>query len=111
MEKYIGTKIIEAEPQSQSESAGHKDLIAKSGGVDQPGYKVVYEDGYTSWSPKEVFEKAYRQTNGMKMELWLQAGLLHKPICWQTTGVLLSKKFNGWFRLFRGGVVTSPLFL
>ena len=27
---------------------------------DAPGYKVVYEDGYTSWSPKEVFEIAYR---------------------------------------------------
>jgi len=27
----------------------------------QEGYKVVYPDGYVSWSPKEVFEKAYMQ--------------------------------------------------
>ncbi|WP_333615726.1 DUF2829 domain-containing protein [Bacteroides pyogenes] len=26
----------------------------------EDGYKVVYEDGYESWSPKEVFEKAYK---------------------------------------------------
>jgi Protein of unknown function (DUF2829) len=25
-----------------------------------PGYAVKYEDGYTSWSPVEAFEKAYR---------------------------------------------------
>jgi len=25
----------------------------------EEGYKVVYEDGYESWSPKDVFEKAY----------------------------------------------------
>lgn len=42
---YIGTKIIEARPFY----------------VDgKPGYKVLYEDGYESWSPQEAFEKAYR---------------------------------------------------
>ena len=25
----------------------------------EEGYEVVYPDGYTSWSPKEVLEKAY----------------------------------------------------
>lgn len=44
MMKYIGTKMIEAEPEQKN-------------GVD--GYKVAYKDGYTSWSPKEVFEAAY----------------------------------------------------
>lgn len=41
---YIGTKIIEAWP-------------AQKDGVD--GYSVKYADGYTSWSPKDVFEAAY----------------------------------------------------
>ena len=27
----------------------------------KPGYKVKYKDGYESWSPKEVFEEAYRE--------------------------------------------------
>ena len=43
--KYIGTKIITAWPQQKD-------------GVD--GYAVKYQDGYTSWSPKLVFEESYR---------------------------------------------------
>ena len=44
MVRYIGTKLIEAIP-------------AQKDGVD--GYKVVYPDGYNSWSPADVFERAY----------------------------------------------------
>ncbi len=43
-QEYIGTKQITAWPFQQDE---------------KDGYKVQYEDGYTSWSPKDVFEKAY----------------------------------------------------
>jgi|GEM_PF-4637010 len=63
MEKYLGVKLIKAEPCSHDQFAGAKnrgDLSKLSGGIDQDGYKVVYEDGYTSWSPKDVFEKAYK---------------------------------------------------
>jgi len=45
---YVGAKIIQAEPQEKD---------------GQAGYKVVYPDGYTSWSPKAVFEEAYRPVN------------------------------------------------
>ena len=38
MKNYIGVKIVKAEPQEKD---------------GRPGYKV-------SWSPKDVFEKAYR---------------------------------------------------
>jgi len=52
MDKYIGTKIIEAEPATcPKEVNGHP--------VGEMGYKVKYPDGYVSWSPKDVFEKAY----------------------------------------------------
>lgn len=64
MKKYLGVKLIEAEPCSQDQFAGAKnfgDLSKLSGGIDRDGYKVVYEDGYTSWSPKDVFEKAYKE--------------------------------------------------
>lgn len=44
MVRYIGTKLIEAIP-------------AQKDGKD--GYKVVYPDGYISWSPTDVFERAY----------------------------------------------------
>ena len=43
--KYIGTKIITAYPQEKD---------------GKPGYGVIYADGYTSWSPKDVFEASYR---------------------------------------------------
>ena len=54
MKTYIGTKIIQAEPK-------------ESGG--QHGYRVIYADGYESWSPKDVFEAAYvemRDVTGLK---------------------------------------------
>lgn len=44
MEHYVGVKHIKAEPQEKDGKAG---------------YKVIYDDGYESWSPKETFEKAY----------------------------------------------------
>jgi hypothetical protein len=56
MEKYIGTKIIEAEPMEKV------DVINENGHTyptSKAGYKVKYPDGYESWSPKDVFEKAY----------------------------------------------------
>ena len=61
MKSYIGAKIIQATPMTN-----RKFLATERGQVfteDKPlvpGYKVVYPDGYVSWSPKEVFETAYR---------------------------------------------------
>lgn len=52
MEKYIGTKLIEAEA-----CPAWKDAGAHKAGV--PGYRVRYADGYESWSPKDVFERSY----------------------------------------------------
>lgn len=52
MRKYIGTKIVEAEPcPAWKDTERHK--------TGEPGYKVRYADGYESWSPKDVFERAY----------------------------------------------------
>lgn len=41
---YIGCKQVEAWPQEKD---------------GQAGYGVKYPDGYVSWSPKDVFERAY----------------------------------------------------
>ena len=58
MEKYIGVKLISAEKcPAWKDAGGHK--------VGDPGYQVIYEDGYVSWSPKEVFEAAYRRIDNM----------------------------------------------
>ena len=66
MRKYIGTKIIEAEP-----CKAWKDTKLHKAGED--GYKVRYPDGYESWSPKDVFEEAYRPTDCMSFGLAIEA--------------------------------------
>jgi len=58
MEKFIGTKIVSAEPCNSWKPSGSYTIGAV-------GYKVVYDDGYTSWSPKSVFEESYRANGGM----------------------------------------------
>lgn len=66
MKKYIGVKIIEAEPALSPTAMGDHPEGAE-------GYKVKYEDGYISWSPKDVFEKAYRPVTGVNFGLALEA--------------------------------------
>lgn len=62
--KYIGTKIINAQPMTR-ESV--EMLLKRSIGGNKhgDGYLVTYEDGYQSWSPKEVFDRAYRPVSAM----------------------------------------------
>ena len=48
MKTYVGTKIIQASPESKGPLPHGEE-----------GYAVIYEDGYRSWSPKAVFEAAY----------------------------------------------------
>lgn len=67
LQTYIGTKIVGAMPE-----------LAGNG---ESGYRVVYADGYTSWSPKEAFEQAYRLTDRMTFGdalVMLKAGKLVK---------------------------------
>lgn len=62
--KHIGTKIINAQPMTR-ESV--EMLLKRSIGGNNhgDGYLVTYEDGYQSWSPKNVFDRAYRPVNAM----------------------------------------------
>lgn len=73
MDVYIGTKIVRAEPQTKI------DTILGSPLTDYlvEGYKVIYEDGYVSWSPKDVFERCYRKVSSQEAEMILeQAGFI-----------------------------------
>ncbi|MCZ4073557.1 DUF2829 domain-containing protein [Agrobacterium sp. LMR679] len=47
---YYGTKRVQAWPQEKD---------------GQSGYAVKYSDGYISWSPKDVFESAYKPVTCM----------------------------------------------
>jgi hypothetical protein len=74
--EYIGTKIVTAWPQESAAKARVCGVDCHPGAGScngyctgkadrppalpaQPGYAVKYADGYTSWSPKDVFEAAY----------------------------------------------------
>ena len=60
MRQYIGTKLIEAEPANRVDGKIQPaDWPIPNDALVEPGYKVRYPDGYESWSPKEVFERAY----------------------------------------------------
>lgn len=64
MKKYIGTKQIEAEPMTMGEAYRrgllHAGRVPSESEKSKAGYYVRYENGYESWSPADVFEKAYR---------------------------------------------------
>lgn len=95
MNRYIGTKIIEAEPCEKS-------------GV--PGYKVVYPDGYESWSPQAVFEEAYRPTTGMNFGLALEAAKKGHRIAragWNGKGQWVELGLNFYYREVYGEVNTA----
>ena len=62
MKTYIGTKVIDAEPMTRGEYNKYRGWqIPSNENPDDEGYRVVYPDGYVSWSPKSVFEEAYRE--------------------------------------------------
>ncbi len=78
---YTGTKTVKAMPmcanKAKSENANVPEKYFEVGtpsynpGAD--GYLVEYEGGYRSWSPKKVFDEAYRlsetKVDRMKIEL------------------------------------------
>lgn len=91
--KYIGVKIISAEPALASED----DKRGKYP-VGYEGYKVTYEDGYQSWSPKDVFDDAYRRIDRLTFGLAIEAMKLGKKVAragWNGKGM--------WLLLVPGG--------
>ena len=100
---YIGTKIIGATPMNRLAYNVYRgwDLPANENGADE-GYLVEYQDGgtpnhpahagYISWSPKEQFEKAYRQTPGLTFGLAMEAVKLGKRVArigWNGKGMFV----------------------
>lgn len=88
MKSYIGTKVVKAVAMNEDEYQSEKRVFEEARRVvgnyqngeclfrsidgakpqghsvsckPKDGYKVMYEDGYISWSPKEVFERCYRE--------------------------------------------------
>lgn len=65
--KYIGTKLIKAKPMTRGDYNAYRGwTIPENENPDEEGYLVVYVDSndYVSWSPKDVFDRAYRSCDG-----------------------------------------------
>ena len=75
MKAFIGTKIIHAEEMGKLdfENAFKEKAHDTSVGMQLAGYHVKYSnpDGseYHSWSPKDVFERAYREVSADEADL------------------------------------------
>lgn len=104
METYIGTKIVKAEPMKQGEffSKYRKGSLTPQSvnWSEEDGYLVIYPDQYKSWSPKDVFEAAYKKTAGMPFGLAIEA---------MKKGAKVARK--GWNGKNMFIVYMSPLFL
>ena len=106
LEEFIGTKIIYAKPMNRLDYnifRGWK-LPANENGSDE-GYLVEYKDGgepntkeyrgYVSWSPKEQFENAYKQSGNLSFGdaiTYLKLGYKVARTGWNGKGLTLSLK-------------------
>jgi len=73
MKTYIACKIIQGEPCSSLDF--YNTMLETINRVidkprdDEAGYKVVYPDGYISWSRKFAFENSHREILASELEL------------------------------------------
>ena len=84
MKKYVGTKIVFAKAMTRGEYNQYRgwELPSNEEPADE-GYLIEYEDGgkpndprhkgYISWSPEDVFIKAYRPVDGLTFGQALEA--------------------------------------
>jgi hypothetical protein len=64
MDKYIGTKLIEAKQMNLGDYIKYKGwTIHDNEDPKTEGYLVKYSDSYESWSPRNIFEYTYKKLN------------------------------------------------
>jgi len=73
MKQYIGVKLVKAEEMRREKACELKLLRENScNDGEQEGYKVEYDNGYISWSPKSVFDEAYRSVDGFSFGMAIE---------------------------------------
>lgn len=109
MKTFIGVKLINAKPMTRAEYNTFRGwtLPADENGADE-GFLVEYIDGgkanteqyqgYVSWSPKDVFERAYRPVDGLTFGLAIESMKSGKKVAragWNGKGMWLSLSCDG----------------
>ncbi|CQR74160.1 hypothetical protein SOV_22860 [Sporomusa ovata DSM 2662] len=93
MDKYIGVKIIQAEPMTRGDYNKFKGwTIPQDEDPNDEGYLVKYKDGYISWSPKGIFEDSNRKTDGMTFGFAVEAMKNGFKVCrkgWNGKGMFI----------------------
>lgn len=117
MQKYIGTKVINAVPMTRLEYNQLRgwQLPEDENGADE-GFLVEYVDGgkanhpgftgYISWSPKDVFERAYKLAETHIDRMLIESAEL-KEKCQKLFYFLSSDKFKELSDLEQGMLVTQ----
>ena len=73
MDRYVGTKIIEATPMNLGDYNSYRGWkIPDNENPLKQGYLVKYHDGYESWSPGDVFEDSYNLSSCLSFGLALE---------------------------------------
>ena len=78
MQIYLGTKLIKASPMNRRDYNSYRGWeVPADENPEDEGFLVEYMDGgkanhpahagYISWSPKEVFERAYRAITDLSL--------------------------------------------
>lgn len=88
---YIGVKIVDATPMGR---VGFETKHGRNVGGDKTGegYEVTYEGGYQAWSPKDVFDSAYRPIDSLTFGLAIEALKLGKKVAragWNGKGMFI----------------------
>lgn len=93
MKKYIGVKMISANPMNLGDYNKYRGWqIPEDEDPERKGYLVKYEDGYESWSPETVFDVAYRRIDNMTFGLAIESLKQGKKVCragWNGKGMYL----------------------
>lgn len=104
MKQYTGTKTVKAMPMTMGEAYERK--LLKEGvrpsecETDKAGYLVEHEGGYQSWSPADVFEKAYSPSETFADRMTLELEDLEKRM-YKCDNFLSSDEFSALDTLSR----------
>lgn len=95
MKKYIGLKVVKAEPMTMTEAQKVLGRELKPATVEEDGFLVEYKDGYKSWSPASVFNEAYHRFGNMffgEAVEALKSGLAIRREGWNGKGLFVVKQ-------------------